>query len=43
MQMNFFAFFPGLYKDPNTGGNKSALPLAGRIGGRRPGDLVPCQ
>ncbi len=22
MQMNFFAFFPGLYKDPNTGGDK---------------------
>jgi multiple sugar transport system substrate-binding protein len=22
MQMNFFAFFPGLYKDPNVGGDK---------------------
>jgi len=22
MQMNFFAFFPGLFKDPNTGGDK---------------------
>ena len=22
MQMNWFAFFPGLYKDPNVGGNK---------------------
>lgn len=22
MQMNFFAFFPGLYKDPTVGGNK---------------------
>ncbi len=22
MQMNFFAFFPGLYKDPNVGGEK---------------------
>ncbi len=22
MQMNWFAFFPGLYKDPNVGGDK---------------------
>ena len=22
LQMNFFAFFPGLYKDPNVGGDK---------------------
>src|SRR5437870_11387209 len=22
MQMNFFAFWPGLYKDPNVGGDK---------------------
>jgi len=22
MQMNFFAFFPGLYKDPNVGADK---------------------
>src|ERR1700751_6408317 len=22
LQMNFFAFFPGLYKDPNAGGDK---------------------
>src|SRR5258708_20532945 len=22
VQMNFFAFFPGLYKDPNVGGDK---------------------
>src|SRR3954467_11057166 len=22
IQMNFFAFFPGLYKDPNVGGDK---------------------
>src|SRR6201987_4292825 len=25
LQMNFFAFFPGLYKDPNVGGDKIAF------------------
>ena len=44
LQMNFFAFFPGLYKDPNVGGDKIGFFVnpAGHDAGdaaRRPGHL----
>ena len=45
MQMNWFAFFPGLYKDPNVGGNKIGFfvnpgrPRRGLDAARRPGHL----
>ena len=32
MQMNFIAFFPGIAKDPDVGGNKSAFFVNPRIG-----------
>ena len=39
MQMNWFAFFPGLYKDPNVGGDKIGFFVNPRREGRRPRTL----
>ena len=44
MQMNWFAFFPGLYKDPNVGGDKigffvNPAEKIPRYATRRPGHL----
>ena len=38
LQMNFFAFFPGLYKDPNVGGDKIGFFVQSRR--HHPGDAA---